>query len=137
MQIKIYDSELKVMEVLWARGVLTAGQIAAIMKEQIDWNRNTTYTVIGKLVDKGAVKRFGDNFSCEALIQKEDVQKYETQELIDKYFDGCVETFLQISFGDRMTILQKMQKVDISERLANLQKSRLLMGAAPLNVDAE
>lgn len=46
MDIKLFDSELKVMEVLWKEGDLPAGQIAKILKEEIGWNRNTTYTVI-------------------------------------------------------------------------------------------
>ena len=48
MDIKLFDSELKVMEALWKAGDLTAGQLAKILKEQTGWNRNTTYTVIKK-----------------------------------------------------------------------------------------
>ena len=33
MEIKLFDSELKVMEVLWREGDLTAGQIAGILKD--------------------------------------------------------------------------------------------------------
>ena len=49
---KLFDSELKVMEVLWREGSMTAGNIAAILAEEIGWNRNTTYTVIKKCVEK-------------------------------------------------------------------------------------
>lgn len=94
MSIKIFDSELNVLEVLWRDGDLTAGQIAVILKEQIDWSRNTTYTVIGKLVDKGAIERYGTNFSCKALVTKKQIQQYETEELIDKLFDGSAKYFL-------------------------------------------
>ena len=59
MGIKLYDSELKVMEILWKEGELTAGHIAKILKEEIGWNRNTTYTVIKKCIEKGAVERSG------------------------------------------------------------------------------
>ena len=40
--IKLFDSERKVMEVLWREGTLTAGQVVKILKEEIGWNRNTT-----------------------------------------------------------------------------------------------
>jgi len=92
--VKVFDSELKVMEVLWKEGDLTAGQLAKILKEQTGWNRNTTYTVIGKLIEKGAVGRYGDNFSCRAIITKEQVRQYEAKELIGKLFDGSAEIFL-------------------------------------------
>lgn len=68
MGIKLYDSELKVMEILWKEGELTAGQIAKILKEEIGWNRNTTYTVIKKCIEKGAVERIEPKFRCRALL---------------------------------------------------------------------
>ncbi|MDO4275466.1 MAG: BlaI/MecI/CopY family transcriptional regulator [Eubacteriales bacterium] len=93
MDIKLFDSELKIMEVLWKEGDLPAGQIARLLKDEIGWNRNTTYTVIKKCVDKGAVRRTDPNFMCHALISREAVQQYETQELISKMFDGSTEKF--------------------------------------------
>ena len=52
MKVKLFDSELKVMETLWKEGDLTAGQIAKILNQEIGWNRNTTYTVIKKCIEK-------------------------------------------------------------------------------------
>ena len=91
MAVKLYDSELKVMEVLWRKGELTAGNLAKILKEQTGWNRNTTYTVIKKLVEKGAIERREPNFSCRAIITKEQVRQREAEELMDKLFDGSPE----------------------------------------------
>lgn len=53
MNIKLFDSEIKVMEVLWKEGDLTAKQLADILSEKIGWNKNTTYTVIKKCISKG------------------------------------------------------------------------------------
>jgi len=88
MGIKLFDSELKVMETLWNEGDITAKQIVEILKKQIGWNKNTTYTVIKKCVEKGAIERIGSNFMCRALISKEHVQNYEINELANKLFDG-------------------------------------------------
>lgn len=94
MEIKLFDSELKVMDILWEEGELTAGQLAKILKDQTGWNRNTTYTVIKKLIEKGAIERFEPNFTCKALITKEQVQQYEAEELIGKLFDDSAAVFL-------------------------------------------
>ena len=99
MAVKVFDSELKVMEALWNEGELTAGQLAKILKQQVGWNRNTTYTVIGKLIDKKAIERLGENFLCRAIITKEQVQQYEAKELIGKLFDGSAEIFLSAFLG--------------------------------------
>lgn len=94
MPTKLFDSELKVMEALWEGGDLTAGQLAKILNEQTGWNRNTTYTVIKKLIAKGAVERLEPNFICRAAVTKEQVRQCEAEGLIDRLFDGSAELFL-------------------------------------------
>lgn len=88
MKIKLFDSELKVMDVLWKEGDTTAKKISDILKEQVGWNMNTTYTLIKRCIKKGAIERSEPNFMCHALIAKEQVQEKETAELINKVFDG-------------------------------------------------
>lgn len=101
MEVKLFDSELKVMELLWMEGDLAAGQLAKLLQEQTGWNRNTTYTVIKKLIKKGAIERYEPNFICRALISKEQVQKQEASELIGKLFDGSAELFLSTFLKSR------------------------------------
>ena len=88
MEIKLFDSELKVMEVLWREGDSTAKYISQVLGEETGWNINTTYTVIKKCITKGAVRRSEPNFLCHALVSKAEVQAAETEELIGKLFDG-------------------------------------------------
>ena len=117
MEIKLFDSELKVMEALWKEGDLTAGQLAKILNEQTGWNRNTTYTVIKKLIDKGAVERCEPNFTCKAVITKEMVQQYEATEIVGKLFDGSAEMFLSAFLNGK-----NLSKDEI-ERLKQLIKN--------------
>ncbi len=91
MEIKLFDSELKVMDVLWKNGDATAKKISDILKEQVGWNMNTTYTLIKRCIAKGAIERLEPNFTCHSLIKKEQVQEHETAELINKVFDGSAD----------------------------------------------
>ena len=93
MDIKLFDSELKVMEVLWQRGTQSAREIVDTLSEQIGWNKNTTYTVIKKCIEKGAVSREEPGFLCTPLVTKDEVQQSETEQLIDKMFGGSSELF--------------------------------------------
>ncbi|HIV12014.1 MAG TPA: BlaI/MecI/CopY family transcriptional regulator [Candidatus Pullilachnospira stercoravium] len=92
--MKLYESELKVMEALWKQGEATAGELARILGEQVGWNRNTTYTVIKKCVSKGAIRRSEPGFRCIPLISRQEIQQEETQELIDRMFAGSKPVFL-------------------------------------------
>jgi predicted transcriptional regulator len=89
--VKLFDSELNVMRVLWNEGDCTAKHISQVLGAQIGWNPNTTYTIIKRCIQKGAILRSEPNFMCHALIGKEAVQRAETDELIDKVFDGSAD----------------------------------------------
>ena len=91
MDIKLFDAELKVMGVLWDEGDCPARHVAEILTDRYGWNVNTTYTLIKRCIKKGAIERSEPNFMCHALIPKEDVQEAETDELIDKIFDGSAD----------------------------------------------
>lgn len=89
--VKLFDSELKVMDILWKEGDVRAKYIADVLTKEVGWNKNTTYTLIKRCIKKGAIERSEPNFMCHALIPKEDVQEAETNELIDKIYDGCAD----------------------------------------------
>lgn len=91
--MKLYDSELKVMEVLWEQGAKPARDIVDVLSGRIGWNKNTTYTVIKKCIEKGAVEREEPNFLCKPLVTKDEVAQSETEQLIDKMFGGSSELF--------------------------------------------
>jgi BlaI family transcriptional regulator, penicillinase repressor len=93
-QIKLFDAELRLMEIVWARAPVTAKELSLIAATEIGWNKNTTYTVLKKLVEKKAVRRSEPGFLCTALITREQVGTAETRRLIDKLYDGSSKAFL-------------------------------------------
>lgn len=111
MSIKLFDSELKVMEVLWREGELSAGRISQILKEEIGWNRNTTYTVIKKCIEKGAIRRKEPKFICQAVVSKEDIQAYETKELIEKMFDGSKRQFFAAMLSEDALTREELEEL--------------------------
>ena len=96
---KLFDSELKVMNVLWRDGDVPAKHIADILNRELGWNKNTTYTLIKRCMKKGAIERTEPNFMCHALIPKERVQEAETDELIDKVYDGSADKLFAALLG--------------------------------------
>ena len=99
MALKLFDSELKVMEQLWRAGDLSAGELAKRLAAETGWNRNTTYTVIKKLIEKQAVERREPGFVCRALISKEEVRRDEAASLVEKLFDGSPSLLFSAFLG--------------------------------------
>lgn len=88
MSEKLFDSEAKVMEIIWEKGPLSAKEISLIAADSIGWNKNTTYTVIKKLEAKGFIRRDEPGFICTPLVSREQMQKQETESLINRFFGG-------------------------------------------------
>ena len=104
--MKLFDSELKVMDVLWTNGDMPARQIAAILTESIGWNVNTTYTLIKRCIAKNAIERIEPGFLCHALVSKQ-----QTQELIDKVFDGSADKLFAALVGGKRVSAEQLQKL--------------------------
>lgn len=100
-EIRLHEGELNIMELLWSNKVLAAKDISKIIKEYIGWERNTTYTVIKRLIDKGAITREEPGFMCRAAVSKRTVQNIETKALIDKLYNGSLNTFLIEYLGNQ------------------------------------
>ena len=100
MDIKLFDSEIKVMELIWQREPVSAKEISLVAAEQIGWNKNTTYTVIKKLEEKGYIKREDPGFVCTSLISRDEVCKSETRGLIDKLFGGSKKALFSALLED-------------------------------------
>ncbi|MCI8350673.1 MAG: BlaI/MecI/CopY family transcriptional regulator [Oscillospiraceae bacterium] len=119
MAVKLFDSELKVMDVLWKEGDMTAKQISDILKATTGWNMNTTYTVIKKCIAKGAIERREPNFLCHALVAREVVQAAETEELLHKLFDSSPDLLFASLLGHQK--LSKAQTDNLRRMVAELQ----------------
>lgn len=111
MDIKLFDSELKIMEVLWREGDVTAKHISDVLKEETGWNINTTYTLIKRCIKKGAIERSEPNFRCHALIPKEKVQEAETNELINKIYDGSADKLFAALLGRKKLSAEQIIKL--------------------------
>lgn len=95
----LFESELKVMNILWEEGNISAKEVSLKALEIYGWNKNTTYTILKKLIRKEAIIREEPNFICKVVITKEQVQRGESRKLVDKLFGGSskllVSQFIQ------------------------------------------
>ena len=113
MEIKLFDSELKVMDVLWKQGDAPAREIARVLTDELGWNVNTTYTLIKRCMKKGAIERTEPGFLCHALLPKAAVQEAETDELINKIYVGSADKLFAALLG---------RKKLSAEQIAQLKK---------------
>lgn len=111
MDVKLFDSELKIMDILWNEGNKTAKELAKILNEQVGWSKTTTYTVIKKCLGKGIITRSEPNFVCSAAVAKEQVQEAETAELINKMYDGSADQLIASLLDRKQLSSQEIERL--------------------------
>lgn len=118
-EIRLHEGELNVMELLWSNKVLAAKDISKIIKEYIGWEKNTTYTVIKRLIDKGAIQREDPGFLCSAKVSKKEIQEIETKALLKKMFNGSLITFINEYLSNQSLTTEEIIEL---QRMLNYRK---------------
>lgn len=96
---KLFDAELKFMNIIWEREPIGSGDLVKVCNEKLGWKKSTTYTVLRKLCNRGILKN--EKAIVTAIIKKEETQRYESHEVVDKSFGGSLPKFLTAFFGDK------------------------------------
>lgn len=109
--MKLFDSEWRVMDILWQQNDLTAKELSLRLAKSIGWNKNTTYTVVKKCIEKGAIERREPNFICHAVITKAQAQKEEADALVDKVFGGSAELLFASILSDRSLSKEELARL--------------------------
>ena len=93
-KIRISQSELDVMDVLWTQSPqykpMGASEVAAALANQKDWNIRTIKTLLARLVEKGALSTTteGRRYLYAPLISKDSYAAGATRRLSDRLFGG-------------------------------------------------
>lgn len=113
-QIRLSEGEYRLMDIVWEKDNIPAMELAGICLERFDWKKSTVYTMLKRLGDKGVL--LFENKTVKALIPKEQVDRFESQALLDKAFRGSLPDFFAAFLHDRKLTaeeaetLQKMIK---------------------------
>ena len=110
-EIRLSDAELKIMEILWDRGTMKAREIAVLAGEETGWEKNTVYTMLKRLIDKGAVERGEPDFTCTARVKKSEIQSQETNYLLNKLYAGSAKLFLRAFIHQQNLSSQDLEEI--------------------------
>ena len=53
---KIFESEYRFCQILWANEPIKSTELAKLCNEKLGWSKTTTYTVIKRLCERGAIR---------------------------------------------------------------------------------
>ena len=97
---KLFDAEYKLMEVLWDHAPVNSTQLVSLCKEKLEWNKSTTYTVLRKLKNKGAVRH--EEATVSVILTREQAIREESREL-ERWAGGLTPFMVAFMGGRKLT----------------------------------
>lgn len=111
VNINLCESDFRVASIVWDNEPLRSGDLVRLCKEKFGWKKSTTYTVLKKLCEKGVLQN--EKSIVTALVGREEVQKYESEKLMQKAFDGSIPQFIAAFMGDRKMSEKEAEEIKL------------------------
>lgn len=91
------DTRLGVVEgrfadIIWQHEPLTSGELVKLCRDELEWKKSTTYTVLKKLCDKGIFQN--QNGMITSLVSKQELHAAQSRKFVDDTFEGSLPAFI-------------------------------------------
>lgn len=116
-EMKIGVVESHFADIVWQNAPLSTRKLVELCKDELNWARTTTYTVLKKLCDRGIFKT--ENSTVTVLITKDEFNAIQSEQIVDKNFDGSLPAFIA-AFTTRKKISEK-EIDEIKEMIENFR----------------
>lgn len=108
-ELKLYESEYRFLNLIWEMEPIKSTELAKKALEALGWKKSTCFTVLKKLSERGFVKN--EAAIVTSLVKKEDVQRYESETLVNKSFGGSLPAFLTAFLRDRRLSAKEAEEI--------------------------
>ena len=89
---KVFESEYRFCLILWEHEPIKSTELVKLCEQELGWKKATTYTVIKRLSERGVIK--SEDAVVTSLVSKQEVQKAEMEEMVEKTFEGSLPAFV-------------------------------------------
>ncbi len=107
--LKLCESDYRFMTVIWSHEPVASGALVELCNESLGWKKSTTYTVLKKMCEKGFAQNEGAVVT--SLIPREQVQAFESEQFVERAFDGSLPGFLAAFLGDKTISRQEAEQL--------------------------
>jgi BlaI family transcriptional regulator, penicillinase repressor len=111
--IRPTESELEILQTLWAKGVATVREVHEDLAKTKDVGYTTTLKLMQIMHEKGLVKR-DDSMRThvyQAAVNKEKTQKHLLGKMIDSLFGGSPTQLVIQALGEHKASPEELEKI--------------------------
>lgn len=107
------DSELEILQILWAKGACTVRDVFS----ELEQKKPIVYTTILKtmqiMLEKGIVLREESNkaHTYKAAISQENTQQHFIDKIVDTLFSGSISNLVMQALGNRKSSKEELDAI--------------------------
>ena len=114
VNLHITDAEWEVMRVVWTNTQVTSKEVISTMEEKLDWKQATTKTLLGRLVEKGALntEQEGRKYIYSANIEEKEAIRSFTNHIFDRICRKKVGNVIESIIKDHTLSFDDIQRLE-------------------------
>ena len=112
------EMEARFAEIIWNTAPVSSSELVRRAKEELNWARTTTHTVIRKLCEKGLFVRDAEGI-VRIVLSRDEYYSGRGRQFVNIAYDGSLPMFIA-GFVKK----QKLSEKDIDEIIELLNKKR-------------
>ena len=122
VNLHITDAEWEVMRVVWTNTQVTSKEVISTLEEKLDWKQATTKTLLGRLVEKGALntEQEGRKYIYSANIEEKEAIRSFTNHIFDRICRKKVGNVIESIIKDYTLSFDDIQRL---EEILEMKKS--------------
>lgn len=103
-ELRLGMVEGRFADIIWDNAPLTSRELVELCREQLNWKRTTTYTVLKKLCVRGI---FANNDSVVTpLLTREEFHALQSEQFVEHNYNGSLPAFIT-AFTTRRVLSEK------------------------------
>ena len=104
MNVELGVIQERFADIVWANEPVSSGDLVKRCKEELNWKKPTTYTVLRKLCEKGLFQNVDGIVT--SLIPRDEFYSAKSEQIIEESFDGSLPAFVA-AFISRKSLTEK------------------------------
>lgn len=96
-------------DIVWANEPINSGELVKICKEELNWKKPTTYTVLRKLCEKGLLKN--ENGTVSSVVSREDFYSAKSEQIVEESFEGSLPAFIASFIAHKNLSAEEAEKI--------------------------
>ncbi len=96
-------------DIVWEHEPIASGDLVKLCKQELNWKKSTTYTVLRKLCEKGLLQN--NDGTVTSLIPRDKFYSARSAKVVEDSFDGSLPAFIASFISRKKLTSEEVEEI--------------------------